>query len=111
MGKVKSLIKIKSKKYNTGDIVKVDFMVMHPMETGMRTDKQTGKLVPADYINEVKFFFNDALITNMSVWETVSTNPVFTINFKVPSEGTLKVIFKDNKGSTNEQSTKIKPKG
>jgi sulfur-oxidizing protein SoxZ len=47
----------------------------------------------------------------MSVWETVSTNPVFTINFKVPSAGTLKVTFKDNKGSTNEQSTKIKPKG
>jgi sulfur-oxidizing protein SoxZ len=111
MGKVKSLIKIKPKKYSTGDIVKVDFMVMHPMETGMRTDKQTGKLVPADYINEVKFFFNDTLITSMSVWETVSTNPVFTINFKVPSAGTLKVTFKDNKGSTNEQSTKIKPKG
>lgn len=111
MGSVKSLIKIKPKNYKTGDIVKIDFMVMHPMETGMRKDKQTGKMVPAEYINEVKFFFDDQLVTNMVIWETVSTNPVFTTNFKVPGEGTLKVIFKDNKGTVNEKSMKIKPKG
>ena len=47
----------------------------------------------------------------MVVWESLSTNPLFTINFKVPGEGELKVIFKDNKGEVNEKSTKIKPKG
>ncbi|MGB5963921.1 MAG: thiosulfate oxidation carrier complex protein SoxZ, partial [Sulfurimonadaceae bacterium] len=36
MEKRKSLIKIKPKKYTTGEIVKVSFMVMHPMDTGMR---------------------------------------------------------------------------
>ena len=56
MGKRKSLIKVKPKKYHTGDIVKVDFMVMHPMETGLRKDKKTGAIVPAEYINEVKFY-------------------------------------------------------
>jgi sulfur-oxidizing protein SoxZ len=111
MGKRKSLIKIKPKKYNTGDIVKVDFMVMHPMETGMRKDKKTGQIVPADYISEVKFLFNDQLITKMVVWESLSTNPLFTINFKVPGKGELKVIFTDNKGEVNEKSKKIKPKG
>lgn len=111
MGKRKSLIKIKPKKYKTGDIVKVDFMVMHPMETGMRKDKKTGEIVPAEYINEVKFLFNDQLITKMVVWESLSTNPLFTINFKVPGEGELKVIFTDNKGEVNEKSKKIKPKG
>jgi sulfur-oxidizing protein SoxZ len=111
MGKRKSLIKIKPKKYKTGDIVKVDFMVMHPMETGMRKDKKTGQIVPADYISEVKFMFNDQLITKMVVWESLSTNPLFTINFKVPGKGELKVIFTDNKGEVNEKSKKIKPKG
>jgi sulfur-oxidizing protein SoxZ len=111
MGTRKSLIKIKPKTYKTGDIVKIDFMVMHPMETGMRKDKKTGQIVPAEYINEVKFLFNDQLITKMVVWESLSTNPLFTINFKVPGEGELKVIFKDNKGEVNEKSQKIKPKG
>jgi sulfur-oxidizing protein SoxZ len=111
MGKRKSLIKIKPKKYSTGDVVKVDFMVMHPMETGMRKDKKTGEIVPADYISEVKFLFNDTLITKMVVWESLSTNPLFTINFKVPGAGELKVVFTDNKGEVNEKSKKIKPKG
>lgn len=111
MAKRKSLIKIKPKKYATGDVVKVNFMVMHPMDTGMRKDKKTGKLIPAHYINEVKFFFNDKPITTMTTWESLSTNPVFTLNFKVPGPGVLKVIYKDNQGEVNEKSKKIKPKG
>ena len=39
----KSLIKIKPKKFKDGEVVKVSFMVMHPMETGMRKDKKTKK--------------------------------------------------------------------
>jgi sulfur-oxidizing protein SoxZ len=111
MGKIKSLIKIKPKKYKTGEVVKVDFMCMHPMETGMRKDKKSGKLIPADYINEVKFFFNDQLITKLVGWESVSVNPVYTINFKVPGAGKMKVVFKDNHGQVFEKSKKIKPKG
>lgn len=107
----KSLIKIKPKKYKTGDVVQVSFMVMHPMDTGMRKDKKTGELIPAHYINEVNFTFNDKAFTTMKTWESLSTNPVFTINFKVPGPGELKVLFKDNKGEVNEKSTKIKPKG
>jgi sulfur-oxidizing protein SoxZ len=111
MAKRKSLIKVKPKKFNTGDVVKVDFMVMHPMETGMRKDKKTGQLIPAEYINEVKFFFNDTLVTKMVVWESLSTNPLFSINFRVPGTGTLKVVYKDNLGEVNEKSKKLKPKG
>jgi sulfur-oxidizing protein SoxZ len=86
-------------------------MVMHPMDTGMRKDKKTGKLIPAHYINEVNFTFNDTSFTTMKTWESLSTNPVFTINFKVPGPGELKVVYKDNQGEVNEKSKKIKPKG
>jgi len=108
---MKTLIKIKPKTYAVGEIVKVDFMAMHPMETGMRKNKDTGELIPAQYIDEVKFFFNDKLITKMIVWESVSVNPVLSISFKVPGEGTLKVVAKDNKGDNVETMAAIKPKG
>ena len=111
MGKRKSLIKVKPKKFKVGEVVKVDFMVMHPMETGMRKNKKTGKMIPAEYINNVKIFFNDKLVTEMTIWETLSTNPLFTINFKVPSKGVMKVVYTDNKGEVNEKSKKLKPKG
>jgi sulfur-oxidizing protein SoxZ len=111
MSKVKSLVKIKPKTYKNGDIVKVDFVAMHPMETGMRKDKATNQLVPANYINNVKFIYNDTTITTMNVWESLSTNPAISISMKINGEGSLKVVFSDNTGSVNEKSIKIKPKG
>ena len=106
----KAMIKIKPKKYSVGDVVKVDFIVIHPMETGLRKDKKTGKVIPAHYIDDIKFYYGDDLVTKMVVWESVSTNPYFSINLKVTKEDTLKVVYKDNTGELNEKSTKIKPK-
>lgn len=111
MAEMKTLIKIKPKDYKVGDIVKIDFMAMHPMETGMRKNKDTGEIIPANYIDEVKFSFNDKLITKMVIWESLSVNPLMSISFKVPSAGTLKVIAKDNKGQSVENSAQITPKG
>lgn len=107
----KSLIKIKPKKYKTGETVKVSFMIMHPMETGMRKDKKSGNLIPADFVEEVKFFFDDKPFTTMKIWESVSTNPVFTVGFKVPGKGELKVTYKTNTGEVGEKTKKVKPKG
>lgn len=111
MSKIKSMVKIKPNKYADGEVVKVSLMVMHPMETGLRKDKTTGNLVPADYVNNVKFIYNGETITTMNVWESLSTNPVFTTYMKINGAGDLKVIFTDNSGSVNEKSEKIKPKG
>lgn len=111
MGKIQSLIKIKPKKYKDGEIVKVNFMVMHPMETGMRKDKKTGEIVPAQYINSIKFEYNGEVITNMTVWESVSANPVFTTYMKINGKGKLNVTFTENTGEVHEKSKKIKPKG
>lgn len=108
---MKTLIKIKPSSYSVGDIVKIDFMAMHPMESGMRKDKDTGAIVPAHYINEVNFLFNDKVITKMVTWESLSVNPVLSISLKVSGAGTLKVLAKDNKGESVETSTAITPKG
>ncbi|QSZ41998.1 thiosulfate oxidation carrier complex protein SoxZ [Sulfurimonas aquatica] len=111
MAKRKSLIKIKPKKFKDGEIVKVSFMVMHPMDTGTQKDKKTKELIPAKYINSVKFNYKGKEITNMTVWESLSTNPVFTTYMKVDGKGELKVTFTDSTGEVHETSKKIKPKG
>ncbi|QOY54863.1 thiosulfate oxidation carrier complex protein SoxZ [Candidatus Sulfurimonas marisnigri] len=111
MGKSQALIKIKPKKYKDGEVVKVSFMVMHPMETGLRKDKKTKQVIPALYINDVKFEYNGKVITTMKVWETLSVNPVFTTYMKINGSGELKVTYTDSSGEVNEKSTKIKPKG
>ncbi|MCK9473247.1 thiosulfate oxidation carrier complex protein SoxZ [Sulfurimonas sp.] len=111
MAKRKSLIKIKPKSFTDGEVVKVSFMVMHPMETGMRKDKKTKELIPAEYITKVVFEYNGKVITTMKVWESLSVNPVFTTYMKIDGAGVLKVIFTDSKGEVQETIEKIKPKG
>ena len=109
--KRKSMIKIKPKKYKVGDIVKVDFIVIHPMETGMKKDKKTGKIKPAHYIDSITFSFNDKPFTKMTVWESVSTNPYFSVNYKITGKGKIRVDYTDNMGEKNSKSKKVKPKG
>lgn len=107
----KSMIKIKPKKFNVGDIIKVDFIVIHPMDTGLQKDKKTGEIVPANFINNITFSLDGKPFTTMKVWETVSTNPYFSVNLKVPGAGTLTVDYTDNTGEKNTKSKKLKPKG
>ena len=111
MAKRKSLIKINPKKYKDGEVVKVSFMVMHPMDTGLSKDKKTKKLKPIKHINSVKFAYNGKVITTLNVWETLSANPVFTTYMKVNGKGDLTVTYTDNTGEVNEKTKKIKPKG
>lgn len=111
MEKRKALIKIKPKKYKDGEVVKVSFMVMHPMDTGLVKDKKTKELIPAQYISNVKFSYKGKLITTLNVWETLSTNPVFTVPMKIDGAGDLTVTYTENTGEVHEKTMKIKPKG
>ena len=107
----KAMIKLKPKKYAAGDIVDVNMIAIHPMETGMRKDKKSGEVVPLHYIDSIKLYFNDKLITNVMSWETLSRDPFVQVSFKVPGKGELKMVMKDNKGEVTEKTTKVKPKG
>lgn len=37
----------------SGDVTTVKALISHPMETGNRKNKKTGKLIPAHFIQEV----------------------------------------------------------
>jgi sulfur-oxidizing protein SoxZ len=117
--KRKAMIKIKPKKYKVGDIVKVSLMAQHPMDTGMAKDKETGKIKPAHYINDVELAFLDKgekdekkaeLFTKMKVWESISADPFFSVQYKVEKAGKIVVHFTDNLGETMTKTKKLKPK-
>lgn len=107
----RSMIKIKPKKYSVGETISVDFIIIHPMDTGMSKDKKTGKIIPAKYIDNITFLLDGKPFTTMKVWETVSTNPYFSVNLKVPGKGEITVEYTDNTGEKGSKSKKLKPKG
>jgi sulfur-oxidizing protein SoxZ len=77
-----------------GDMLDVKSLIRHPMETGRRKDKATGKMIPANYIQTLTVEVNGkpAVEGNLSV--AVSKNPY--INVKVPGKKGDKVTISWN---------------
>lgn len=91
-----------------GDIVPVKALITHPMETGLRKDKE-GKLIPAYYINDVKVYYGDELVTSMDWTIAVSADPFMTFYIKADRNAPLKIVWKDNKGGVYEDTIQINP--
>ena len=106
----KSMIKFKPKKFKVGDTIKVDFIVIHPMDTGLKKNKKTGEMIPAKFIDNITFSLDGKPFTTMKVWETVSTNPYFSVNLKVPGKGKITVDYTDNTGEKNSKSKNLNQK-
>lgn len=70
-----------------GDGAHVMVLIKHIMETGLRKDKQTGKFIPAHFINQVVATLNDATVLEMQWGVAVSQNPFFAFKVKGAKAG------------------------
>ena len=103
----KKSIKVKAKA--KGNTVTVKALISHPMETGLRKDKKTGKVIPAHFVQEVKAVHggNDVFVANWS--GGISKNPYLSFKFDGGKKGdSLKVSWNDNKGGGDSVDAKIK---
>ncbi len=92
-----------------GQIIPVKARIIHPMETGFRKDKETQKVFPAHYINSVKIYYGDKLITHFDWTYAVSKDPFLTFSIRADKAAPLKIVWQDNKGKGNEKSVEINP--
>lgn len=92
-----------------GDVTVVKTLISHPMETGLRKDKKTGKKIPANFIQEVSCDHNGNNVLT-ALWGTaISKNPYLSFKFKGAKSGdTLKVNWVDNQGKSDSIEAKIK---
>jgi len=91
-----------------GDVVEVKALMTHPMETGMRKDKKTGKKIPAHFINEVvaEHKGNKVIVAHWSA--AISKNPYIAFKFTGGAKGdAIMISWKDNKGESASTETKI----
>jgi sulfur-oxidizing protein SoxZ len=92
---------------SNGDITEVQALIQHPMDTGL-VKNPNGELVPAHFIQELKFECNgkDVFVAN---WGTaVSKDPYVKFSFKGARKGDdLKISWTDNKGASDTTTAKI----
>ena len=99
-------IKLKAKAGN-GE-VSVKTLIKHPMETGRRKDKDTGKVVPAHYITEVICTHKGEPVMTTEWGPTISKNPFLSFKFTGGAAGEeIELTWKDNTGGTESATAKI----
>ena len=103
----KSSIKIRAK-VKKGE-AKVKCLISHPMETGLRKDKKSGKLIPAHFIQEVVCEHDGKTVMNAQWSGTISKNPFLSFVFTGAKAGDMiKVSWVDNTGKSDTTEAKMK---
>ncbi len=90
-------------------VTTVKAIIYHAMESGSRKDKETGELIPAHFIKEIKAEHNGNVIISAEWGTGISKNPYWSFEFEGASAGdTVKIIWVDNKGETGSGEAVIK---
>jgi sulfur-oxidizing protein SoxZ len=99
-------IKIRAKL--SDGVTTVKALIQHPMETGQRKDKKTGKLIPAHFIQEVTCDHNGTNVMTALWGPAVSKNPYLSFKFSGAKVGdSLKLSWVDNKGESDSIETQV----
>jgi len=100
-------IKIRAK--SKGGVTTVKCLMTHPMETGTRKNKKTGKKIPAHFISEVTAESGGNNVLTAHWGGGVSKNPYLSFKFSGGNAGDeVKISWVDNKGGSESASAKIK---
>lgn len=92
-----------------GGTTEVKAIMYHVMESGSRKDADSGELIPAHFINEVKAELNGDLIISADWGTGVSQNPYWSFEFDGGKVGdTVKITWTDNLGETGTGEAQIK---
>lgn len=91
-----------------GGVVTVKALMNHPMETGLRKDKKTGKMIPAHHIQEVTAKLGDTTVLD-AVWGgAISKNPYLSFKCSGAKGDSLTLSWVDNQGNSDSQTSAVK---
>ncbi len=100
--------KIKIRAKVKGDTVTVKSLMNHPMETGLRKDKKTGKKIPAHYIQEVVAKVGDKTVMEAFWGIAISKNPYLSFKYSGAKGDSLTMSWIDNQGNSATDTVKVK---
>jgi len=99
---------IKIRAYDIDGQVIVKSIINHPMETGQRKIKKTGKKVPPHFIKEVIVSRNRKIVMEAFWGKSISRNPF--LSFQIPGRkgDTITISWLDNRGNSDSATAKVR---
>jgi sulfur-oxidizing protein SoxZ len=89
-----------------GEVITIKTLISHQMESGQRKGKD-GNLIPRSIINRFTCDFNGENVIDVTLEPSISTNPYFEFDAKVPASGAFKFTWYDDDGSVYEDTKEI----
>jgi len=98
-------VRIRTRRAN--DIVYIDLLLDHPMESGRQQDGQ-GTTIPPWYLQDLTLSLNKQIIAAVTLGPQVSKNPVLSLALRASAPGDfVKVHWRDSRGDQGERSAKL----
>lgn len=95
-----STIRVKASLRN--GLTTVRAIIRHPMHTGYEFDKETKKLIPAHFIENVIVHHGDNVILQCDWGRAISANPYLSFTFTGAKTGDiLRISWSDNLGESD----------
>jgi sulfur-oxidizing protein SoxZ len=89
-------------------VTTVKVLISHPMDTGLVKDKNTGKFIPAHFIQEVVCEHNGTRLLTAEWGTAISKNPYLSFRFKGGKAGdAIKLNWVDNLGNSDSGEVAI----
>ena len=107
----RAAVKILDKEYKVGDVIKIQGIIIHPMDTGFSKDQHSGQIKPRFYVRDVEVLYNKERISWLELGVSASQNPKVIIPVKVTGPGTVTFRFTNSENEVTEKSVTIKPAG
>lgn len=91
-----------------GGVAEIKALIKHPMESGVRMDKKTGKPYPAKFINMVEVLVNGTKQVDAQWSGAVSANPYMAVQLKANAGDKITINLRDNTGEAGTETLIIK---
>ncbi len=101
-------IKIRMRGKSAGGVAEIKALIKHPMESGVRMDKKTGKPYPAKFIDTVEVAVNGVAAIDAQWSGAVSANPYLAVKVKANAGDEITLSLSDNTGEKGTHSLKLK---
>lgn len=101
-------IKIRMRGKSKGGIAEIKALIKHPMESGARMNKKTGKPYPANYINVVEVLVNGTKAIDAQWSGAVSANPYLGVKVKANNGDKVTLNVASNIGDKGTDSITLK---
>ena len=92
-----------------GGVTTLKALITHPMETGLRKNKKTGKKIPAHFIQKLTVEHSGKSVLDADWGPAISANPYLSIKFKGAAKGdSVKISWSDNTGKSDSHTVKVR---